>query len=458
MLITCILLYLILNLAIGFWASKRIKNTVDFVLAGRQLSFGLATMVTFATWFGSETMMGAPGEFVEGGILGIIEEPFGAALCLILVGLFFAKTFYRLNILTFCDFFKIRFGKKAEIFSAIIIVPSYFSWITAQFVAMGVLIQIIAGTTLFQGIVFGALLVMLYTILGGMWSVSITDFLHNIILIIGLIILAEIVFDQAGGFKKVISNTKTNFFRPIPIQNSAENWLNYFFAWITIGLGSIPQQDVFQRVMSAKNENIAKRSSIMAGILYITVAFLPLFIAMAGTQIYPELMAGDQKMLILNLVQKFTNPFIQILFFGALISAIMSTSSGAILAPASVIGENLIKPLFPKINDASLLFWIRISIVFVTAICIAMASVRQNIYELVAESSAFSLVSLFVPMIAGLYWKASNATGCIFSMLSGLSIWLVCRFFETDLPPSFYGLLASFLGLVLGNSIERKLI
>jgi Na+/proline symporter len=115
MLITCILVYLLLNLGIGFWASKKVKNTEDFVLAGRKLSFALASMVTFATWFGSETMMGAPGEFVKGGVLGVIEEPFGAALCLILVGLFFAKTFYNLNILTFCDFFKIRFGQKAEI-------------------------------------------------------------------------------------------------------------------------------------------------------------------------------------------------------------------------------------------------------------------------------------------------------------------------------------------------------
>lgn len=451
MLIICILLYLLINIGIGFWAAGRIKNTEDFVLAGRQLGFGLATMVTFATWFGSETMMGAPGEFVKGGILGVIEEPFGAALCLILVGVFFAKTFYRLNILTFCDFFKIRFGQKAEIFSAFIIVPSYFSWITAQFVAMGIIIQIIVGISLFQAIVLGAILVMIYTLLGGMWSVSITDFLHNIILIIGLFILADIVFDQAGGFNNVVSKTKTHFFRPIPLQNSFENWVNYLFAWITIGLGSIPQQDVFQRVMSAKNENIAKKSSIMAGFLYITVALLPLFIALAATQIYPELLADDQKMLILNLVLKFTNPFIQILFFGALISAIMSTSSGAILAPATVIGENFIKPLFPSISDKNLLLWIRLSIVLVTFICIAMASMRQNIYELVAESSAFSLVSLFAPMVAGLYWKRASAVGCIVSMFAGLIAWLSCKYLDTNLPPSFYGLLASFVGLFLGS-------
>jgi solute:Na+ symporter, SSS family len=460
MLIFSISFYLILNVGIGFWASKKIKNTEDFVLAGRKLSFALASMVTFATWFGSETMMGAPSEFIKGGILGVIEEPFGAALCLILVGLFYARTFYRLNILTFCDFFKIRFGQKAEIISAILIVPSYFSWITAQLVAMGVLIQIISGVTLLQGIVFGATLVMVYTLLGGMWSVSITDFLHNIILIIGLVILAFIFFEKAGGLPKIIQSTPEGFFRPIPIDFNFKSIITYLFAWITIGLGSIPQQDVFQRVMSAKNENIAAKSSITAGILYITIALLPLFIGLAASQIYPELLLKDHKMLILNLVLKFTNPIIQVLFFGALISAIMSTSSGAILAPASVIGENLIKSIFPEISDKNLLLWIRISIVIVTLICIFMASQRQDIYQLVGESSAFSLVSLFIPMTAGLKWKRANATGCIVSMLLGWIVWFVCYLNDSEYPASFFGLIGGAIGLVLGNylgEINKKL-
>ncbi len=114
MLIASICLYLLLNLGVGLWASRRIKNTEDFVLAGRRLPLLLASMVTFATWFGSETMMGAPAEFINGGIMGVIEEPFGAGLCLILVGVFYARIFYRLNIITFCDFFRVRFGKSAN--------------------------------------------------------------------------------------------------------------------------------------------------------------------------------------------------------------------------------------------------------------------------------------------------------------------------------------------------------
>jgi Na+/proline symporter len=168
-------------------------------------------MVTFATWFGSETMMGAPAEFIENGILGVIEEPFGATLCLILVGLFYAKIFYNLNILTFCDYFKLRYGVAAEYVSAFLMVPSYFGWIAAQLIAMGTVLEVVVGWPLYMGILISALLVMVYTLMGGMWSVSVTDFFHNILLIIGLIILTAIMLDKTGGFQPVIASTPQDF-------------------------------------------------------------------------------------------------------------------------------------------------------------------------------------------------------------------------------------------------------
>jgi solute:Na+ symporter, SSS family len=453
MLLAWIVLYLLLNVAVGYWASRRVHSTQDYVLAGRRLGLGLATMVTFATWFGSETMMGAPGEFVNGGILAVIEEPFGAALCLILVGLFFAKTFYRLNILTFCDFFERRFGTKAELISAFLIVPSYFSWITAQFVAMGVIMHLLTGLSLLVGIVIGASLVMVYTLLGGMWSLSITDFFHNILLILGLLVVAFVVFGQAGGWAKVVDQTPAQFFSPIPIQHNLTSWTAYLMAWATIGLGSIPQQDVFQRVMSAKNEDIAQKSALLAGVFYISIALLPLFIALAASQLHPELLQGDSKMILLHMVVQYSPAWVQVLFFGALISAIMSTSSGAILAPASVIGENIIRPFWPKISDSNLLLSIRIAVVVVTMACIYMASFRQNIYELVSESSAFSLVSLFVPMLAGLYWRQASSTGAILSMVVGAAAWFGATKSNSPWPAPLIGLVFSGLGMIFGSII-----
>lgn len=457
MLLFFILGYLSLNLLVGWWASSKISSTEDFVLAGRGLSFGLSSMVTFATWFGSETMMGAPAEFIENGILGVIEEPFGAALCLILVGLFYAKIFYNLNILTFCDYFKLRYGVAAEYVSAFLMVPSYFGWIAAQLIAMGTVLEVVVGWPLYMGILISALLVMVYTLMGGMWSVSVTDFFHNILLIIGLIILTAIMLDKTGGLQPVIASTPQDFFRVVPKRFTLLESASYLTAWITVGLGSIPQQDIFQRVMASKDAKTAVSSSVTAGFLYLSVAMLPLFIALMAKYLHPELLQQDARMIIPNMVMEHTNTFVQILFFGALISAVLSTTSGAILAPASVIGENIIKPLYPKLTDRQLLFVIRCAIVVVTLASIWMATSRQNIFELVGESSAFSLVSLFVPLTVGLYWKKANTIGCIASMILGFGSWFICNFvWKTEFPASLIGLIVSWIAIYVGSYIPIK--
>lgn len=457
MLVFSICIYLLLNVAVGLWASRRIHTTEDFVLAGRKLPMALATMVTFATWFGSETMMGAPSHFLEGGFLSVIEEPFGAALCLVLVGVFFAKTFYRWNIITFCDFFLIRFGRASEFVSAIMIIPSYFGWVAAQFVAMGIVGQVIFGLPMATGIWVGALLVALYTLTGGMWSISITDFLHNIILIIGLIVLAVILFTKTGGIEAVTSQQPPDFFRFTPKEVTFQSYAEYIAAWITIGLGSIPQQDVFQRVMSSKDADTAVKSSILSGFLYLTVALLPLFIALASKSLYPELMQGDTKMIIPSMVLKHAPVWIQILFFGALISALLSTSSGAILAPSAVLGENIVKPYFPTLTDRQLLTVIRCGVVLVTLASILMAQYRQDIFELVSESSALSLVSLFVPLTFGLYWKRAAPAGCLAAMLMGLGVWLTCEYvWKTTFPALLYGVSASLIGMIIGSYAYPK--
>lgn len=452
MLIGFVIFYLLLNLVVGWWASKKVHSTQDFILAGRSLPFALATMVTFATWFGSETMLGAPREFVHGGVLAIIEEPFGAALGLLIVGSIYAKKLYPLPVLTFSDYFRIRFGAMSEKLSAIVMIPSYFGWISAQLVALGMTLHLLLPITTEIGIVIGAVLVMTYTLLGGMWSITITDFLHNIILIIGLLFLAYLFLDKIPDWGLFIDQQPSGFFRFIPKENTWVDWLTYSAAWMTIGLGSIPQQDIFQRVMSAKSANIASKASLSAGMMYLSIAMLPLLIALIAVRLYPSLLAEDT-LLIPNLVMKFTPYGVQILFLGALLSALLSTTSGAILAPASVLGENLLKPMLKKPDDKKVLFYIRISVVLVTGACIWMAITRQNIFELVSEASAFSLVSLFIPLNAGLWWKKASPMGSHLSMAAGLLVWIYFNFINpNDIPSVWYGLVASMVGLLVGTA------
>jgi solute:Na+ symporter, SSS family len=456
MLAVSIVVYLFLNLGIGAWAARRVTTTRDFILAGRRLPLVLAASATFATWFGSETIMGAPGEFLKNGVLGIIEDPFGAALCLFLVGIFFARRFYRMNIITFCDYYRLRYGRAAELLSALLIIPSYFSWIAAQLMAMGIVLRVVLGWPLTDCILLSSLVVILYTLMGGMWSISITDFLQTLMIIAGLVFVSVVLYQKVGGFAPLINQMPDGFFRFTP-DWTFKNSVAYFAAWITIGLGSIPQQDVFQRVMAARSADVSVRASLLASLMYLTIALLPLFIGLCGHLLYPEL-EQDGQMIIPNMVLRHTALPLQILFFGALVSAILSTTSSAILAPAAVLGENIVKFFRPDLTDRQLLLTIRLGILTITLVCIWMATTRESIFELVSESSAFSLVSLFVPLAAGLYWPRANLLGCLLSMSVGLVVWLLCLWLQTTYPPMIYGLLASLLGMVVGVLVGKRAV
>ncbi len=460
MLLAFVILYLLGTIAVGWWASKKVKTTADFVVAGRNLPLLVVACSLFATWFGSETVMGASAEFTEKGILGVIEDPFGSALCLFLVGLLVARPLYRLNMLTFSDYFAKRFSRTSEVVSAFFMIPSYFSWIAAQLVAMSIILTAIdPEISRVEGVLLCSVSVVIYTFVGGMWSVSITDLVQTVLIIIGLGALAVELFAEAGGPSAVAAAAPEGFFNFFPEKKPAA-WLEYMAAWITIGLGSIPQQDVFQRVMSAKSEKTAVQASFLSAFMYLTVAFLPLCIAFIGGKIlFPELLGEgrDPQMLLPSMVLQKFGLGMQILFFGALLSAILSTASGAILAPATVVGENLVRPLFPKMDDQKLLKIMRFSVLGIAVVCAAMAMMRDNIYELVGESSALSLVSLFVPLVFGLYWRRASALGAIFSMIFGMLAWLAgLQIFSEDEAhlAMLAGLGASVFGMVAGSFIR----
>ncbi len=465
MLLAFVALYMFGTLALGWWASRRVKNTADFVVAGRKLPMAVAGAALFATWFGSETIMGAPAEFVEGGLLGVMEDPFGAALCLMLAGVFIAKPLYKLNILTFNDYYKLRFGRKAEFLTALCMVPSYLGWIAAQLIAIAIVLNVLLQDTLgidfpiFWGIQLCAVLVVFYTYIGGMWAVSITDFVQTIMIIIGVIAMAVLVGVEAGGIKTVVAAQPEGFFQFFP-ERTFDGWVHYLAAWMTIGLGSIPQQDVFQRVMSAKSERAAVNAGYFGGILYLTVGFIPLFIGLCAKMLHPELLEGgvDPQKLLPLMCLKYGGLLVQILFFGAIISAILSTASGALLAPATVMGENLIKPFFKNMSDQRLLRTMRLSVLFIAAISVYIACTGESIYELVGLSSSLSLVSLFVPLVGGLYWKRASELGAIYALVFGMAGWIFAEFYlpETGYPSLIWGLLASVLGMVLGSLIRAK--
>ncbi len=444
-----ILAYLLTTVGIGVYAAKRVKNSKDFILAGRSLPLPISTAALFATWFGSETILGSSVEFAKGGFLAVIQDPFGGALCLFLLGLIFAKYLYRMQILTFGDFYRNRFGRKMEFLGGVCLIFSYFGWVAAQFVALGIMIQIIFGTTQFTGILIGACIVVFYTYLGGMWSVSLTDFFQSIAIIIGLtFVIWEI--NNIKPISESIASKPDGFFDFFPESNYTA-WITYLSAWMVVGFGSLPQQDIFQRVMSAKSEKTAIYASYLSSIIYLSFALIPLFLGLHAKSLLPDfdLDGEHSQLLIPRMVQTFSSPMIQVLFFSALISAILSTASGAILAPSSILSENILKYLLKNMDDKRLLLLSRISVLIIALISFLLAVGKPSIYALVEDSGGISLVTLFVPMLFGLLSKKPDEKAALVSLTVGILTWITLEIFHDENTSHFYGTVTSTLAILV---------
>ncbi|HEU5175816.1 MAG TPA: sodium:solute symporter family protein [Burkholderiales bacterium] len=467
MLIASVALYLLVTVGIGLWAAKRVHNTKDYVVAGRSLPLYMSAATVFATWFGAETVLSVSATFAKDGLGGIVADPFGASFCLLFVAIFFARAFYRMDLLTIGDFYRKRYSKTVEVITSVAITASYLGWTSAQLTALGLVFSVLSGGAidLNTGIMIGAGIVVFYTIFGGMWSVALTDLFQSVVILIGLLCVAWLVGDMAGGASKVIAAaSEAGKFEFWP-KEGAKEWLAFLAAWMTLAIGSIPQQDVFQRVTAAKDEKTAVRGTLIGGAVYFCFAFVPIFIAYSALVIdpgYGKLFAGEDareiQRILPDLILSRTPLWAQVLFFGALLSAILSTASGALIAPTSLFTENVIRPLAGRnIGDQQFLLLLRVVLVAFTLAALLFAlNSKSTMYEMVQNAYKVTLVSCIVPLAAGIFWKRANVPGAVLSVVFGLVSWTIAEWAttpETVIPAQLVGLAFSLIGMVLGSFV-----
>lgn len=466
MLMTFIILYLVISVAIGLYAATRVHNTADYAVAGRSLPLAVVIATTFATWFGAETVLGVSARFVSGGLGSVVEDPFGASMCLVLVGLFFAYKLYQKNLITLGDYYRQRYGKAIEVICSIIIIMSYLGWVAAQITALGLVFNLLTQGTLSPtaGMIIGTAVVLVYTLYGGMWSVALTDFVQMIVIALGLIAIAWFAADLAGGAGKVVDYAvREGKFQFFPTGGLKE-WTFFGAAAITMMLGSIPQQDVFQRVMSSKNVKIAQRGPVIGGVLYLLFAFIPMFVVTSAVLVMPEtaqaLLKDDPQKVLPTLVMERMPVILQVAFFGALLSAIMSTASATLLAPSTTFVENILRNLRHGMSDAATLKAMRISVLGFTVCVLTYAITMQgtSIYDMVSGAYQVPLVGAFVPLVMGLYWKRATTQGALAAVVFGLGTWLV--FLATPalaeaFPQQLAGLMAAFAGMLAGSLLPQ---
>jgi len=278
--------------------------------------------------------------------------------------------------------------------------------------------------------------------------------LQSVFIVIGLLIVLINILDQTGGIVPILNNRPENFYQFFP-DRGLYNWTDYIAMWMAFGLGAIPAQEIYQRVFSAKSAKGGQNGVFLSALLIFVVGALPLVIGLGAARLHPELMGDDHgQNLIPGLVAQYNSLPVQMLFFGALISAILSTSSGAMLSPATIIGENLLKPYIPNMTDKRLLLLTRISVIVIALISCVFAMSDTNIHGLVVSSAVLIMVCLLAPLTLGLYWKKSSVFGAWMAIVLGFTAWFFSDLFDTLVHPTIYGTLASFTGMILGSIVR----
>jgi Na+/proline symporter len=466
-LIWFVVAYLLISIGIGLFAARNVHSTKDYAVAGRHLPLPVVTATVFATWFGAEAVFGVSATFVREGLTGVAADPFGSSMCLILAGIFFSSRLYKLNILTLGDFYRMRYNRSVEVLTTLAIVISYMGWVAAQIKALGLIFNLISNGSISEqaGMILGTAIVLTYTTLGGMLSVAILDFVQMIVVIGGLLFIAYLVSDQTGGIAPVIAHArdagKLHFF---PQSTDWSLWLTFLGGWLTMMLGSIPQQDVFQRITSAKSGKIALWGSLFGASIYFCFTFVPMFIAYAATLIDPAtfgtLVDTDSQRVLPTLVLTHTPLLAQAIFFGAVLSAIMSCSSATLLAPSVSFAENVVKGFMPHMSDHGFLRVMRLCLVGFAAMVLFYAlNSELSIFGMVESAYKVTLAGAFVPLLFGAFWKRATSQGALAAIVLGIASWVLLEVMVENslIPAQLIGLLVSAMAMVIGSLLPQKM-
>ncbi|OJF92545.1 hypothetical protein [Alkalibacterium sp. 20] len=421
-------------IAVGKIASKRIKNTEDYLVASRGAPLFLVVGTVFATFWGGGTIVGGTGAAFEDGVYGVIEDPFAAGLSLIIIGLLFVKTLRGLKINSIGEIYTHRFGSATGYVASAVMIPTFIIWTAVQLLAVGKILSVLFDLNFYLSYVIALVVVVSFTYMGGLLAVIWTDFIQMIIIFVGLIILLVVGYNAAGGIENIAAHTPDDFWQFIPSEKGLMPWVTYVSMWAGMALGNIPSPDIAQRALMAKDAETAQKGMIISGSLYWTFGLIPVFLALIGHTLISSgmidgsLIAQDSELLIPFLAKELLNPVLLGIFVASLIGAVLSSASTSLFATAVIFSNDIIYPIFLKdkkegLADQNVLMRITRYCVVLTGILAALVGLlSSNIYDMTIFAFTLQFGVLFFPFIIALKSKWATSYGIMAGMLGGLLV------------------------------------
>ncbi len=453
--LAAILGYVAIQLVIGSLVARRVSSQADFLLAGRSLGPLLGTFTVFATWFGAETCLSSAGAAVTDGVSLTSVEPFGYGACLVLMGAVFAAPLARRGLTTLGDLFAQRFSPRVERLAAVIMVPSSALWAGAQIRGFGEVLASVSALDVSTAITLAASVVMLYTAMGGLLADAITDTLQGAVLIFGLLALAVAVVVSLGGLEATAERIDPSRVGLL-LGDTAEHPLDLLETWTIPLCGSVLAQELVARALAMRTPELARRATIAGGGLYLLVGSIPLLLGLLAPALLGAEIAANPEQAIPELAGRYLGTALQVVFVGALVSAILSTVDSSLLAAASLTSQNLIASLRPSMSDRARLRTARTSVLAFGVLAWVLAVGAEDVGSLVEEASAFGSAGIFVSVCFGLAGHFGGAPAATMALLGGIASWIVgAHVLELD-HPYLVSLTAATGAYALGAMVIRR--
>ncbi len=424
-----ILIYLLAQLGVCYWVSKKIATESDYFVAGKNLGPGLISFSLFATWFGAETCIGSSGAVYAEGLSGSRADPFGYSVCLFLMGLLMATRLWKGGYTTLADHYRVRYGKLVEQIAIWLLIPSSLIWAAAQLRAFGQVISVTTELPVEVTVLFAFGFVLSYTLLGGLLGDIVTDLIQGIVIIVGLVLLVASVFANGQPVEWIssIDPARLSFVAP------GESWLQRLDTWAVPILGSLVAQELISRVLASRSAQVARGASFLACGIYLLLGGIPVLLGLIG----PHLVQGieDREQFLITLARNALHPFVFVVFAGALISAILATIDSILLASAAMISHNVIVPRLRDHSEKRKVLIGRVLVAVSGAVALVIALFSGSIYELVETASAFGTAGVLVITLIGLLSPWGSQVGATSALIVGFLATPIAEYgFEAEAP------------------------
>lgn len=446
-----IVFYVIVQIFIGVYLSRKIKNEADYFVGGRRVSFFLVSFSLFATWFGAETCLGSSGAVYETGLSGSRADPFGFSLCLFLMGFFLAGQLRKRNYLTLADFIRDRYGQVAEKLVVWVMIPSSLIWGAAQLRAFGQILSVSTALPLDLMICFSAILVITYTVLGGLLGDIYTDLIQGVIVVGSLVTLAIVVLTRVPDLPAIFRQMPADRWQILGVGESIWERLD---RWAVPVLGSLVVQEAISRFLAARNPREAVRACHTAGGIYFFTGLIPLLLGFIGPWLLPGLTDREQFLVVLS--HQYLPGILSVIFLGAMISAILSTVDSILLACAALFSHNFLLPILGIKKEKTKVLVGRMTVVITGLIALAIALGGNRIYDLVLLAAAFGTAGVLVITMFGLYSRFNSEQAALVTLVGGLVLTPVFQLVLKFRAPFLLSVTSCLVLFVLSSSLFQK--